>query len=69
MQRPPDARTRRIREIVEALEAQIVISREIREHTRNLIQTNAELRELLRENLLTSRAKREHWEIHKKTAP
>jgi siroheme synthase (precorrin-2 oxidase/ferrochelatase) len=62
MQRPRDARTRRIREIIEAVEAQVVISREIREHTHNLIQTNAELRELRRENLLTFRAKREHWE-------
>jgi hypothetical protein len=62
MQRPPDARTRRIGEIVAAVEAQITLAREVREHTHNLIQTNAELRELLRENLLTSRAKREHWE-------
>jgi hypothetical protein len=62
MQRPPDARTRRIREIVAAVEVQITLARELRETSHNLTQENAELRELLRENLLTFRAKREHWE-------
>ena len=41
-----------IRELVEEAEVQIIISQELSEEARNLRQANAELRELLRENLL-----------------
>ncbi len=60
MQRPQDT-MRRIRELIEETDVQIVISRELCEETHNLRQANAELRELLRENLLTNLSRREHW--------
>ena len=51
MQRPQDT-MRRIRELIEEINVQKVISRELCEETHNLRQANAELRELRRENLL-----------------
>lgn len=62
MPRPRDDAMRRIRQLIEETEVQIVISRELCEETHNLRQANAELREVLRENLLTFCSKREHWE-------
>ena len=47
MQRSQDT-MRRIRKLIEEIDVQIVISRELSEETRNLRQANAELRELLR---------------------
>ena len=52
MQRPRDDTMQLIRELMEEAGVQIIISRELSEETRNLRQANAELRELLRENLL-----------------
>jgi hypothetical protein len=52
MQRPRDDTMQLIRELIEEAGVQIIISRELSEETRNLRQANAELRELLRENLL-----------------
>jgi len=42
----------RISKIMEEVRVEMIISRELSEETRNLRQANAELRELLRENLL-----------------
>jgi hypothetical protein len=61
MQTPRNAGTRRIRELIEETDVQIVISRELCEETHNLRQANAELRELLRKNLLTNLSKRDNW--------
>ncbi len=53
--------TEHIREIIGAVQAEIVISRELRETSSNLRQENAELREMLRENMLTCLSSRIPW--------
>lgn len=52
---------RRVQQLIEQIEVQIVISGELCEEMHNLRQANAELRELMRENLLANFAKREHF--------
>ncbi len=55
-----DKTARRIREISTPPDAQIALARELREISQNLRQQNAELREFLRETLLTAMSKHEH---------
>ncbi len=55
-----DDSVRRIREIITAIHEQIAVSRELRKVSQGLRFENADLRELLRENLLTCLSKREH---------
>lgn len=50
-----------IQDVLAEARAQIVISRELCEIAANLRQENAELRELLRETLLTNFSSRNHW--------
>ena len=52
---------RDIQDVLVEARAQIVISRELCEIAANLRQENAELRELLREALLTNFSSRNHW--------
>ena len=62
MDRSRDNTRRRIRDMIAVLRAEIATSRDLREMSQNLRQENADLRELLRENLLSCWSKREHWE-------
>ncbi|HJT69181.1 MAG TPA: hypothetical protein VJ731_03225 [Terriglobales bacterium] len=55
------ATMRDIQDVLAEARAQIVISRELCEIAANLRQENAELRELLREALLTNFSSRNHW--------
>ena len=55
------ATMRDIQDVLAEARAQIVISRELCEIAANLRQENAELRELLRETLLTNFSSRNHW--------
>ncbi len=52
---------RRNQELTKATRAQIAISRELREVSRNLIPTNADLREFLQESLVNVWSLRERW--------
>ena len=63
-----DETARRIREITTALDAQIALARKLREISQNLRQQNAELREFLRETLLTAMSKQER-RTDKKSKP
>ena len=60
MQKPGDDSTEHIREIIEEVQTQIVISRALCETSSNLRQQNAELREMLLENMLTCLSRRDH---------
>jgi hypothetical protein len=60
MNNAEDETARRVREILTAVHAQIAVSRKLCEMSQNLQQQNADLRELLRENLLVCWSKREH---------
>jgi hypothetical protein len=46
---------------MEASDTLIRKSRQLREESQNLLVNNAEMRELMREALLTLYSKREHW--------
>ena len=50
----------RIRGIIAAVHKQIALSKELRKTSQALLQDNADLREFLRERLLTSLSRHEH---------